>query len=491
MPRKPRVVIYLRLSESDDASTSITRQEADLRLLADREGWDVVLVLIDDGLSGGKTRKKAVQALDMLRSGQADVLAVWKFDRWSRQGLGAVAQLIDALDENPGSLFVADRDGLRSSLPAWRIIASVLAEAARMERENIQIRVRSSIAELKRTNRYSGGVVPYGYQTAENPDGPGRVLVLHAEETEVVREIARRYLAGESLHQIAKSLNERHIMTRKARRWSAGTLQQMLLGEAVVGRVQVNGDVLCDADGLPISVWPPVLDLETWHRVRTEIEADKSGKTPRRHRRRARRLSGIATCGECTRPLYIRSGGPTNLSYCCSAKANGQECTGAGIKAEALEEWVTARFLETFGHREVMECIEELPDLAALADTEAAITATAGKMTRDDADVAALSSTLAVLKERRADLKSRPTERVVRLVPTGQSYGELWRHFMTTDQDRSKLLADNIAVLAVKKGGRGGRNLIDFGRVTLMWQPDRLTDDASTGADRVYVTDAA
>src|SRR6476620_11374883 len=164
--RRPAALLYLRLSQSDDASTSIARQEADLRVLADREGWDVAEVIVDDGLSGGYARANADRALAMLREGAADVLAVWKFDRWSRQGLGAVAALIDALDANPKALFVADRDGLRSSQPAWRIIASVLAEVARMERENTKARVTSSIAALRRGGRYAGRNVPYGYTPA-------------------------------------------------------------------------------------------------------------------------------------------------------------------------------------------------------------------------------------------------------------------------------------------------------------------------------------
>src|SRR5664279_2652107 len=93
-----RCVLYLRLSESDEVSTSIARQETDLRQRAEREGWTVVKVLVDEGLSGGKRRDNGDLALGLLDSGQADVLIVWKFDRWSRMGLTAVADLIEVLD---------------------------------------------------------------------------------------------------------------------------------------------------------------------------------------------------------------------------------------------------------------------------------------------------------------------------------------------------------------------------------------------------------
>src|SRR4051794_20873542 len=109
-----RAVLYLRISESDEASTSLVRQEADLRARAAREGWTVVDVLSDDGISGGSSRAKAHRALEMLRGGDADVLAVWKADRWSRQGVRAVADLDDVLAQRPDARFIADQDGLDS-----------------------------------------------------------------------------------------------------------------------------------------------------------------------------------------------------------------------------------------------------------------------------------------------------------------------------------------------------------------------------------------
>ncbi|MGC5166454.1 recombinase family protein [Luteimicrobium sp. DT211] len=85
----------------------MSRQEDDLRALAAREGWVVVRVLVDDGISGRLARANATEAVTMLADGRADVLAVWKFDRFTRQGLGALAELMDALGSRPGTLFVA------------------------------------------------------------------------------------------------------------------------------------------------------------------------------------------------------------------------------------------------------------------------------------------------------------------------------------------------------------------------------------------------
>src|SRR5450755_1539038 len=103
----------------------------------------------------------------MLEDGSADVLLCWKLDRWSRQGLGSIAELIKVLDQRPGALFVAEQDGLSNDQPAFRMIAGILSEMARSESENTSLRVKSSITALKRAGRWSGGVVPFGYRTVD------------------------------------------------------------------------------------------------------------------------------------------------------------------------------------------------------------------------------------------------------------------------------------------------------------------------------------
>src|SRR5919199_2065574 len=145
----PRAVLYCRISESDDVSTSLDGQEADLRERAERDGWTVVEVFRDDGISGGVSRAKADRALEMLRSGETDVLAVWKADRWSRMGLRAVADLDEVLEERPAARFVAHMDALDSRDASFDAMFGFLAVVARIERKNSKVRVTASIARLR------------------------------------------------------------------------------------------------------------------------------------------------------------------------------------------------------------------------------------------------------------------------------------------------------------------------------------------------------
>lgn len=476
-----RAVLYLRLSESDDASTSIARQQADLRARADREGWQVTAVLTDDGISGGKRRAKADEALAMLRDGLADVLLVWKFDRWSRQGLGAVADLTTVLDARPSALFVADRDGLSSAQPAWRIIAAVLSEVARTERENTSARVTSSVAALRRSGRFSGGNVPYGYAVAPNPTGPGRVLVPDPEEVTVVRGCAERVLAGTALYRVMLDLNAAAVPTRRGGTWSIQALGQVLTSDAILGRVIHRGEVIRDADGMPATVWEPVLDLETVHRLRAALTTAKPAGAVRRRKADARLLSGLASCGECGAPLYVRVSGKHVVTYSCSARSNGRVCPGLSVSAKRLEEFVVATFLNRHGDAEVMARLEATRDESELAEVERAIGETVAAMADDAADVAVLSARLVLLKAQRAEVRHRPAS-PARLVSSGRTYREEWESAEAAP--RRELLAANVAVLAVRKGLRGRTGPLDPSRVTLVSQVPHAVEEQSPATYR-------
>jgi site-specific DNA recombinase len=467
-----RAVFYLRISESDEASTSLQRQEADLRERADREGWNVVAVLSDDGLSGGYRRSNAERALAMLRDGEADLLAVWKSDRWSRMGTRPVADLEDVLEARPGTRFVADKDGLDSKDASFDLMFGVLASVARAERKNTQVRVRSSIAALRRGGRYSGGNLPYGYRPVANPDGPGRVLVVNEEEAAVVREAADRVLAGESVYAVSLDLNARKVPTRRRTTWTVQALRQVLTSDAILGRVTHRKELLRGDDGLPLQVWPPALDLETWTRVRSVLGVGAAAPKRAPRRRRARLLSGLISCGLCGAPLYVRVNGAGHPAYGCSARSNGRPCAGVSISADDVERYVVDGFLSAWGDHEVFEeVVEAGADEAALADVQRALDETAQEMTTDDADVAELGRRMVLLKARRAAIKAAPSDPQVTLTPTGKTYRETWEE---ADLDGQRaILGDTLAFLTVRKGTRGLRTF-DPSRVLLVANPPHV-----------------
>ncbi|TYL51036.1 recombinase family protein [Agromyces mariniharenae] len=498
MTKPIRAVLYVRISASDDDSTSIARQEADLREIAAREGWDVIEPpLVDDGISGRKARANATEALRMIADGEADVLAVWKFDRWTRQGLSAVGVLADTLKDAPGSLFVSLRDGLRSDQPAFGIIASVLAEVAKMEAENTSARVRSSISHLKTVGRFHGGVVPFGYDAIPNPDGPGRVLVLNAAEAAIVREIAERLCRGESTTKLALDLTARGVPTvrsdyRRALKtgrpaegldrghWLGGTIQKTWTSAHLLGYVLHRGEYVRGEDGLRLRVWPAVIDFETRERVLARLRnpGTTEGKRSRR-KRAARLLSGLAFCAGCGARMHIGMSRGVPM-YACPNDLD-RRCERPRMTAANAERIVVERFLAIVGSHPELEIVQLVGDPGVseeLAEIEAGLREASTELLRDDADSAALFARIGALKARRAELSSASAE--IREVgrPTGRTYAEAWD--AAELDERRRLLGSAMDHVAIRKlRPEEPRKGLHRDRVAIVWADELAEVEAA------------
>jgi site-specific DNA recombinase len=451
-----RAVLYARISDSDPASESVDRQLRSLRKTAATEGWRIVKEFRDDGISGAKVREKAERALDMLRRGEADILAVWKADRWSRQGLRAIADLEDVLAQRPTARFVATEDKFDFCNDGFDQMFDLKALIARWYRKDVSVHVRAQIDDYRRKGWYPGGNVPYGYTTEPNPEGKGRRLVINDVEAEVVRAAARLVTNGESLYDIVYNLNRLNVPTRRGTTWSIQSLRQVLTGDPILGRVTHHGDLLRGDDGLPRTYWPPVLDLATWSEVRVALGVGTAGAARPPRRRRARLLSGILVCALCGAPLYVRVNGAGHEAYGCSARSNGRVCAGVSISADGLEAYIASWFNELLGDVEMeKEVVDASEQEAALAEVARAIEETKRAMDPDDADMDALFAQIAVLKQRRAEIRDMPIEPKVTRVPSGQTFREAWAGADLTL--RRQIVQGLFSAIRVKKGRRGSR----------------------------------
>ena len=66
-----------------------------------------------------------------------------------------------------------------------------------------------------------GGTRPFGFEADRRTIRP--------EEAEIIRDCARRVLAGDSLRSLCIELNERGVPTVTGSKWSSQTLRRMLM----------------------------------------------------------------------------------------------------------------------------------------------------------------------------------------------------------------------------------------------------------------------
>ncbi|MCO7271574.1 recombinase family protein [Cellulosimicrobium cellulans] len=202
-----RCVLYARLSVTKEESVSIQRQLDAGRRYAEARGWEIVGTFVDDGVSATANRpedRKGWAAL--LTADYFDAVVIWKVDRLARRVLDFLHA--DEMLQRRGAGLVAVEDPIDMTSPQGRAFAVMLAVFGEMEAESIRSRVRAARAQILKAGRWPGGGVPYGYASAPNPDGPGRVLVKDAERIVWLTEAVARAMRGDAVNAIARWLTD-------------------------------------------------------------------------------------------------------------------------------------------------------------------------------------------------------------------------------------------------------------------------------------------
>src|SRR5215218_9209438 len=144
--RRLRAALYLRVSTLDQ---HVDNQGHELRALAVTRGWRVIEEYVDEGVSGSKDRRPALDRMMLdARRGRVDIVAVWSLDRFGRS-LAHVCTAVQGLHER-GIAFVSVREGLDLSTAAGRLQLHILSALSEFERSRLVERTRAGLARARR-----------------------------------------------------------------------------------------------------------------------------------------------------------------------------------------------------------------------------------------------------------------------------------------------------------------------------------------------------
>ncbi|QDT11300.1 recombinase family protein [Planctomycetes bacterium K23_9] len=212
-----KIILYIRVSTKDqaDSGLSLDAQRAKLEAYASLYDLEVVAVIEDAGESAKSLKRPGLQrALAMLRSGEAEGLAVVKLDRLTRS-VGDWQTLIDDHFGSRSQLFsVADSIDTRTA--AGRMVLNILLSVAQWEREAIGERTRDALRH-KIDNGERVGKIRYGYDLGDD----GKTLQPNASEQDAIAWMQDLRGDGLTLRQIAAALTDRGIVTKEGRlKWT-------------------------------------------------------------------------------------------------------------------------------------------------------------------------------------------------------------------------------------------------------------------------------
>ena len=240
-------------------------------------------------------------------------------------------------------------DGIDSSKEAGKLLISIIAAVAEMERENIRVQTMAGREQKAREGKWNGGFAPYGYRL-ENGE-----LVIAEDEVEIIQMIFDRYIhTNDGINGVANYLNN-HGYTKKLRQngtipgFSASFIKKIIdnpvyMGKIAYGRRRTekktgtrNETHVVEQSDFPVyeGVHEAIIAEEDW-----ELAQEKRSKNNYRREKihdpeHAHILSGILKCPCCGKGMYgnIAKAGKkdnkTRYYYYCknTVNATGHKCT--------------------------------------------------------------------------------------------------------------------------------------------------------------------
>jgi site-specific DNA recombinase len=357
-------VIYCRVSSQgqSDTGSSLESQATACREYAESNNLTVTSVT-KEVFSGAYLfdRPMLDKIRTEVRAGQWDAVVVYAIDRLTRN-IAHLMILSEEFERYGTALHIVTET--LDNTPEGKLLQSVKGYVGEVEREKIRERTMRGRRTKALNGTLSHGRRLYGYTVI----GGKRQIEPH--EAQVVVSLFDRVKAGESLREIASSLNARHIPTPAAKPgavWWANSVASILRNPAYAGhsvifrykhhekRVAGRRSVTCsvtDPDKwvkLPDGTTPAIVNQDDFDKVQAILSSNKTSKRARPKRNFL--LRGMVQCAICGRGMSTQMSHDSYRSYVCTSKQN--PTTNCGVKS------VNARKAEGMVWEEIERIIKD------------------------------------------------------------------------------------------------------------------------------------
>ena len=308
-----RVAAYARVSSDKDAAFhSLSNQrEYYEAYVAVHEGWELVGLYSDDGISGTTDNRPEFQRmLTDCRAGKVDLVVTKSITRFARN----TVILLETIRELKGLGIDCyfEKENMHSISPDGELLLTLLAlyaeEEARSASENQRWRIKK---RFEQGLPWVGNML--GYRLVDGK------MVIVPEEAEVVRKIYSLYLSGMGRCAIAKQLLLEDPLPESNRQWTPRSIKLILENEKYTGdmllqktyRENFRTKKKLKNDGqkrkyLVRENHEAIIDRETFARVQTEMasrsERYAKGRTASCESKHL--FCNLIRCGNCGQ-MYI------------------------------------------------------------------------------------------------------------------------------------------------------------------------------------------
>jgi hypothetical protein len=370
-------------------------------------------------------------------------------------------------------------------------------------------RAKLAYAREGKNFRMTGARRRFGYRA----DG-----TLVADEAKVIRDAAKRFVAGESWGSLMRLFEASGVRPVYARRWTSQSMRQILLSPTVAGIAMYNGVLragnesghrryaytdpeavaLKDASGNYImGQWEPILPLAQWKAVVAEYNRRRSGRTFTAHGTKKYLLSGLLRCGRiredgsmCNRSLIgkVRTypSGRMQVTYKCPAKQQGG-CGGIERSAARLDTLITDLL---FAHitanapdtNVVASVADDDPDATELASVQQRLFSMRTGYARGTVSDDSMFSVVPELEARERKLKAALTKKAkteLSRASRGKAPEDVRREWDEAAEDvgvRRAILSRYLKAVVIRKSAGHGPGTFDYSAIEPVWKDDTEPD---------------
>lgn len=232
---KIKVAAYCRVStDKEEQLVSLAKQKEVFEDYAKANGYELVNLYADEGISGTKLKNRTafLQLMTDARNHKFQKVFVKDVSRLSRNTLDFLTTLRELKSLDIELVF------LNSNMTSMdgELLLTIMAVLAQEESGNLSKRVKFG----KRKNAEKGKVpnIVYGYDKVK---GELFSLRINEKEADIVRFIYELYLHHDyGANKIAKILNSKGLLTKRGCRWNQHGICRILTNPLYTGKV-VNG----------------------------------------------------------------------------------------------------------------------------------------------------------------------------------------------------------------------------------------------------------
>lgn len=330
LKEKKKVAAYARVSmQTELLHHSLSAQVSHYSsLIQSNPEWEYVGVYADEGITGTSTKKRDEfnRLMKDCDSGKIDLVLVKSISRFARDTvdtLNATRQLKEL-----GVDVFFEREGIHSISKEGELLLTLLAAFAQAESQSISENIKWSIRKRFKQGIPNGNKPPYGYRWN------GDSFSIIPEQGEVVKEIYRRYLAGEPAYSIAKVLAAKGVTGQSGVPIGDTTIKNILSSISYTGTMLLQKNFFTEGHKrkknkgeLPMyaveDMFDPLVSRQDYEKAQV-IMKERAKSMPNRSPKLTA-FSGVVRCANCGCSICRRTS-KYGKKWVCNTKERKGKC---------------------------------------------------------------------------------------------------------------------------------------------------------------------